>query len=108
MTSPLLLILALLATPLCADPAAEWRSYGSTAASTKYAPFDQIDAANFAELEIAWTWASTDGPILAEHPELWTMVFEGTPLQVGDRLYISTSLNQILSLIHISEPTRPY
>ena len=70
MTGPLLLILALLTTPLYADSTTEWRSYGSSAASTKYAPFDQIDAQNFAQLEIAWTWASADQPILDAHPEL--------------------------------------
>ena len=94
----LLLALALFASPLLADSTGEWRSYGATAASTKYAPFDQIDATNFAQLEIAWTWASADQPILDAHPEIWTMVFEGTPLQVGDRLYVSTSLNLVVAL----------
>ena len=94
----LLLALALLAPPLLADSTSEWRSYGATIASTKYAPFDQIDATNFAQLEIAWTWASADQSILDAHPEIWTMVFEGTPLQVGNRLYVSTSLNQVAAL----------
>ena len=83
MTRSLLLSLLLLAAPLAAQDA-EWRSYGATAASTKYAPFSQIDAKNFGQLEVAWTSASADQPILDTHPELWTMVFEGTPLQVGD------------------------
>ena len=30
----------------------EWRSYGGDAGSTKYSPLDQIDAANFEDLEI--------------------------------------------------------
>ena len=94
----LLLALALFASPLLADSTGEWRSYGATAASTKYAPFDQIDATNFDQLEIAWTWASADQPILDAHPEIWTMVFEGTPLQVGDKLYVSTSLNLVVAL----------
>ena len=98
MLGSLLLALALFASPLLADSTGEWRSYGATAASTKYAPFDQIDATNFAQLEIAWTWASADQPILDAHPEIWTMVFEGTPLQVGDRLYVSTSLNLVVAL----------
>ena len=34
----LLLALALFASPLLADSTGEWRSYGATAASTKYAP----------------------------------------------------------------------
>lgn len=89
MTGSLLLALALLAPPLLADSTGEWRSYGATTASTKYAPFDQIDAANFTQLEIAWIWASADQPILDAHPAIWTMVFEGTPLQIGDKLYNS-------------------
>ncbi len=64
MLGSLLLALALFASPLLADSTGEWRSYGATAASTKYAPFDQIDATNFAQLEIAWTWSSADRPIL--------------------------------------------
>ena len=43
MSRSLLLSLLLLTTPLAAQDA-EWRSYGATAASTKYAPFSQIDA----------------------------------------------------------------
>ena len=39
-----------------------------------------------------------DQPILDAHPEIWTMVFEGTPLQIGTRLYVSTSLNQVAAL----------
>lgn len=44
MTGSLLLALALFASPLLADSTGEWRSYGATAASTEYAPFDQIDS----------------------------------------------------------------
>ena len=34
----------------------EWRSYGSDTGSTKYAALDQIDAANVADLRVAWRW----------------------------------------------------
>lgn len=42
-------------------PAGEWPSYGGDVGSTKYSPLDQIDAANFGELEMAWRWRSADG-----------------------------------------------
>ena len=33
-----------------------WTHWGADAASTRYAPFDQIDASNFGDLEVAWVW----------------------------------------------------
>jgi quinoprotein glucose dehydrogenase len=100
--SPLLLLgafcLGLLPWRLLADSPGEWRSYGATPASTKYAPLDQIHRGNFADLRIAWRWRSADEPILAANPDLWTMVFEATPLMVGNALYVSTSLNQVATL----------
>ena len=38
----------------------EWRSYGSDVGGTKYSPLDQIDAANFSDLELAWRWTTID------------------------------------------------
>lgn len=37
---------------------AEWRYWGGDAKSTRYSPLDQIDASNFADLEVAWTWTA--------------------------------------------------
>lgn len=52
------------ATPTAAQHGApdsgEWRTYGGDLGSTKYSPLDQIDASNFADLEIAWRWQSSD------------------------------------------------
>ena len=42
-------------------PAGEWPSYGGDVGSTKYSPLDQIDAANFGQLENVWRWRSVDG-----------------------------------------------
>ncbi|MFN2316751.1 MAG: PQQ-binding-like beta-propeller repeat protein [Gemmatimonadales bacterium] len=39
-----------------APPAGGWTHWGADASSTRYSPLDQITAANFAELEVAWTW----------------------------------------------------
>jgi quinoprotein glucose dehydrogenase len=59
----------------------EWRTYGSTLASTRYAPLDQINANNFGSLEVAWRF-KTDN--LGPRPEF---NFQSTPLMVGGVLY---------------------
>ena len=62
-------------------PAGEWRTYGGDLASTRYSPLDQINAANFNKLEVAWRF-KTDN--LGPRPEF---NFESTPLMVGGVLY---------------------
>src|SRR3954469_19097280 len=37
-----------------AAKAVEWRTYGADLANTRYSPLDQINAANFKTLEVAW------------------------------------------------------
>jgi quinoprotein glucose dehydrogenase len=59
----------------------EWRSYGADTSNTRYSPLDQITAANFNSLEIAWRF-KTDN--LGPRPEYQ---FEGTPLMAGGVLY---------------------
>jgi quinoprotein glucose dehydrogenase len=59
----------------------EWPTYGGDLGHTRYAPLDQISAANFNNLEIAWRF-KTDN--LGPRPE---MNFESTPLMVNGRLY---------------------
>ncbi|PYU91111.1 MAG: quinoprotein glucose dehydrogenase [Acidobacteria bacterium] len=61
--------------------AGEWRTYGGDLGNTRYAPLDQITAANFSKLEIAWRF-KTDN--LGTRPEY---KLEGTPLMVGGVLY---------------------
>ena len=77
----------------------EWRTYGGDLGGTKYSPLDQIDASNFADLEIAWRWESPDGALdldaLREiHLEIGIRNFKATPLMVGGVIYISTPLVQ--------------
>jgi len=59
----------------------EWPTYGGDLGHTRYAPLDQITAANFGSLEIAWRF-KTDN--LGPRPEF---TFQSTPLMVGGRLY---------------------
>ena len=78
---------ALGSTPALAQPAAsasgntEWRNYAGDLGSHRYAPLDQINAANFNDLEVAWRF-KTD--FLGNRPEYQ---FEATPLLIKGRLY---------------------
>ncbi len=59
----------------------EWQSYTGDARGTRYSPLDQIDADNFSDLEVAWSF-KTDN--LGNRPEY---KLEGTPLMIDGRLY---------------------
>src|SRR6266478_3907037 len=59
----------------------EWRSYGADLANTRYSPLDQINAANFKNLEVAWRF-KTDN--LGPRPEF---NLESTPLMANGVLY---------------------
>jgi quinoprotein glucose dehydrogenase len=100
----------------------EWRSYSGNIAGQKYSPLDQIDASNFEELEIAWSWSSVDTMVSRTMPdgsEWWapleTIVeslvedtpnlyrannlpraggMAATPLMVGGVMYFNTALSQ--------------
>jgi quinoprotein glucose dehydrogenase len=62
-------------------PNMDWPTYGADLANSKYRPLDQINAANFNKLEIAWRF-KTDN--LGSRPEFR---LEGTPLVVNGVLY---------------------
>ena len=83
--APLALFVAAAVLPLAGQSAApaatgtkagEWRTYGGDLASTRYSPLDQINAANFNKLEVAWRF-KTDN--LGPRPEF---NFQATPLMV--------------------------
>lgn len=72
------------ATPLLAQSqskTSDWPSYAADLAGTRYRPFDQINASNFSDLEIAWR-IKTDN--FGDRPEY---KLEGTPLVVNGVLY---------------------
>src|SRR5438067_9813952 len=62
-------------------PDTEWRYYAADQANTRYSPLDQINAANFNDLEIAWSF-KTDA--LGSRKEYQ---FESTPLLIKGRLF---------------------
>jgi quinoprotein glucose dehydrogenase len=72
----------LVAAPPVSQPGdTEWRHYAADAANTRYAPLDQINATNFNDLELAWSF-KTDA--LGNRKEYQ---FEATPLVVKGRLF---------------------
>lgn len=66
---------------MSAGPNVEWSSYARDASGSRFAPLDQINASNFNDLQVAWTF-STDN--LGNRPEY---KLEGTPLEVGGVVY---------------------
>jgi quinoprotein glucose dehydrogenase len=59
----------------------EWRYWGGDEGSTRYAPLDQITAANAESLEVVWRWkAANYGP----EPDF---IYRATPIKAGNRLY---------------------
>ena len=78
----------------------EWPSYAADLAGTRYRPLDQINAANFNDLEIAWR-IKTDN--FGNRPEY---KLEGTPLMVNGVLYATADYAhgvQALSQTQIEE-----
>ena len=104
----------------------EWRSYAGDIGGKKYSPLDQIDATNFADLELAWEWTSVDNFVSMttnDGGEWWapleTIVevleqktpnlyrtghrpnpsgFQATPLMVDGVLYFNTPLSQAVAV----------
>ena len=100
----------------------EWRSYAGDIGGKKYSPLEQIDASNFADLEVAWEWTSVDNfvsktmpdgsewwapldtivdHLIEETPDLYRTGhppnptgFQATPLMVDGILYFNTPLSQ--------------
>ena len=62
-------------------PDTEWRYYAADLGNTRYSPLDQINASNFNDLEVAWSF-KTDA--LGARPEYQ---FESTPLLIKGKLY---------------------
>jgi len=70
--------------PLAAQQGAkngEWRTYGGDLGNTHYSPLDQISAANFDKLQVAWRFQTSN---LGPRPEF---NLETTPLMVNGVLY---------------------
>ena len=59
----------------------EWPTYGGDLGNTRYSPLDQVSAANFDKLQVAWRFKTDNlGPTTENN-------LEGTPLMVKGVLY---------------------
>ena len=78
------------------DSIIEWPYYGSDQAGTKYSRAADINRANVARLEPAWSWKPNEKPM----PEFGTQpgTFQNTPLMIDNVLYISTPYNRVVAL----------
>jgi quinoprotein glucose dehydrogenase len=85
-TRPALVVIALIAITAVVSGQSgtkngEWTTYGGDLGNTKYAPLDQVTAANFSSLEIAWRFKVDN---LGPRPEF---NLQSTPLMVKGVLY---------------------
>src|ERR1700683_548892 len=66
----------------------DWTHYANDLASTRYSPLDQINAANFNQLEMAWRFSTNAlGPRLDAD-------YQSTPLVVKGRLYCTAGFRR--------------
>src|SRR5581483_8563289 len=77
-------LLAILTLPAAAQSGAkngEWRTYGGDLGHTRYSPLDQINGANFNQLEVAWRFKTDNLGPRREYQ------LEATPLMANGVLY---------------------
>jgi len=71
-----------------AAPDTDWLHYANDLASTRYSPLDQINAANFNQLELAWRFSTNAlGPRLDAD-------YQSTPLVVKGRIYCTAGFRR--------------
>jgi quinoprotein glucose dehydrogenase len=79
--------------------AGEWSNFGGDLGNTKYAALDQINAQNFGNLKVAWTWEPLiQKSITDAHPDVKPGQFKPTPLVVDGVMYLATSLSQVVAI----------
>ena len=75
---------------------AEWSYFGGTTAFTRYAPLDQIDRQNVANLRVLWRRPSIDPVFTQAFPELRPSAYlRSTPILVDSVLYASNAVGLV-------------
>lgn len=82
--------------PLGAEPDRSWQHYGGDAGGQRFSPHEQITVDNVDRLQRAWTYRTGDVSGTDRYPG--TTSFKATPILFGDRLYLSTPFNRVISL----------
>jgi quinoprotein glucose dehydrogenase len=75
----------------------QWHHHGGNHAANKYAALEQINASNFANLEIAWRYQSADLRI-PEELSYFTGDYRAVPLVIDDIMYTNTNHGQVVAL----------
>jgi quinoprotein glucose dehydrogenase len=73
----------------------DWPAYGGTQHAVRYSSLDQINRGNVGKLEQVWMYRTGDLPDEKTKGEYSP---ETTPIKVGDRLYMCSAKNIIISL----------
>ncbi|EIZ86370.1 quinate/shikimate dehydrogenase [Methylobacterium sp. GXF4] len=77
-----------------AGPQVDWAAWGNTNAGTRFAGLTQIDAANVAQLQPAWTFRTGDIAV----SNGFGAEDQTTPLQIGDTVYVCTPNDIVIAL----------
>ena len=70
----------------------EWLTWGGDASFTRYAPLDQINAGNVADLKVVWRWKA---PSWETRPDV---NLKATPIYVDGVLYAPAGVNQVYAI----------
>jgi len=70
-----------------------WQYYGRTPRGTRFAPEQQINKDNVADLQVAWTFRTGELP-----GHRFAYAYQNTPTRIGDTLYICTPRNKVFAL----------
>jgi quinoprotein glucose dehydrogenase len=81
------------------DLRAEWPLVGGDDGATHYSPLNQITRENVRHLRPAWTWQTIDREVtIADGTRVEPGAFETTPVMVGDTLFFTTAMSQVVAL----------
>jgi glucose dehydrogenase len=75
-------------------PTGEWRSWGADDYGTRYTPLDQINADNFEQLQVAWTWRGDNFSPGGPDP-----IMRSTPIYADGRLYTVAGTRRAVAAI---------
>lgn len=78
------------------DASTEWQYYGGNLAFNRYAPLDQIDRTNVADIEVVWRRPGVDPSYLEAFPDLNPSAYlRSTPVLVDGVLYAPNSFGLV-------------
>jgi quinoprotein glucose dehydrogenase len=86
----------LLADAQKTKPSGDWPAYGRDAGGSRFAPLDQINRGNVAQLKPAWTYRTGAEEVKAAGAR--NAAFESTPILVDGLLYLTTPYSRVIAL----------